>query len=59
MTQRPPRAGDRGDHMRAIVQDRYGDLDVLELRDIDRPVPRTTRCWCGCRRPASTGATGM
>jgi NADPH:quinone reductase-like Zn-dependent oxidoreductase len=25
--------------MRAIVQDRYGDLDVLELRDIDRPVP--------------------
>jgi NADPH:quinone reductase-like Zn-dependent oxidoreductase len=26
--------------MRAIVQDRYGDLDVLELRDIDRPVPK-------------------
>ncbi|MFL6187454.1 MAG: alcohol dehydrogenase catalytic domain-containing protein, partial [Actinomycetes bacterium] len=25
--------------MKAIVQDRYGDLDVLELRDIDRPVP--------------------
>jgi NADPH:quinone reductase-like Zn-dependent oxidoreductase len=25
--------------MRAIVQDRYGDLEVLELRDIDRPVP--------------------
>ena len=26
--------------MKAIVQDRYGGLDVLELRDIDRPVPK-------------------
>jgi NADPH:quinone reductase-like Zn-dependent oxidoreductase len=26
--------------MKAIVQDRYGGLDVLELRDIDQPVPR-------------------
>ena len=26
--------------MKAIVQDRYGDVDVLELRDIDQPVPR-------------------
>jgi NADPH:quinone reductase-like Zn-dependent oxidoreductase len=26
--------------MQAIVQDRYGGLEVLELRDIDRPVPR-------------------
>src|SRR5215217_2473072 len=25
--------------MRAIVQDRYGDVEVLEFRDIDRPVP--------------------
>jgi NADPH:quinone reductase-like Zn-dependent oxidoreductase len=25
--------------MQAIVQDRYGDVDVLELREIDRPVP--------------------
>jgi NADPH:quinone reductase-like Zn-dependent oxidoreductase len=25
--------------MKAIVQDRYGDLDVLEFRDIDPPVP--------------------
>jgi NADPH:quinone reductase-like Zn-dependent oxidoreductase len=25
--------------MKAIVQDRYGGPDVLELRDIDRPVP--------------------
>lgn len=26
--------------MRAVVQDRYGDVDVLRLADIDRPVPR-------------------
>jgi NADPH:quinone reductase-like Zn-dependent oxidoreductase len=26
--------------MQAIVQDRYGSADVLELREIDRPVPR-------------------
>ncbi len=26
--------------MEAIVQDRYGGVDALELRDIDRPVPR-------------------
>jgi NADPH:quinone reductase-like Zn-dependent oxidoreductase len=25
--------------MKAIVQDRYGGVDVLEFRDIDRPVP--------------------
>jgi NADPH:quinone reductase-like Zn-dependent oxidoreductase len=26
-------------HMKAIVQDTYGSSDVLELREIDRPVP--------------------
>jgi NADPH:quinone reductase-like Zn-dependent oxidoreductase len=26
--------------MKAIVQDRYGGPDVLELRDVERPVPR-------------------
>jgi NADPH:quinone reductase-like Zn-dependent oxidoreductase len=25
--------------LKAIVQDRYGDLDVLEFRDVDQPVP--------------------
>ena len=25
--------------MRALVQDTYGSADVLELRDVDRPVP--------------------
>jgi NADPH:quinone reductase-like Zn-dependent oxidoreductase len=26
--------------MKAIVQDRYGDVDMLEFRDIDKPVPK-------------------
>jgi NADPH:quinone reductase-like Zn-dependent oxidoreductase len=26
--------------MKAIVQDRYGDVDVLEFRDIDQPMPK-------------------
>jgi NADPH:quinone reductase-like Zn-dependent oxidoreductase len=26
--------------MKAIIQDRYGDVDVLEFRDIDQPVPK-------------------
>jgi NADPH:quinone reductase-like Zn-dependent oxidoreductase len=26
--------------MKAIVQDTYGSTDVLELRDIDKPVPK-------------------
>jgi NADPH:quinone reductase-like Zn-dependent oxidoreductase len=26
--------------VKAIVQDRYGDVDVLEFRDIDQPVPK-------------------
>jgi NADPH:quinone reductase-like Zn-dependent oxidoreductase len=32
----PPRDG-VDDPMKAIVQDRYGSADVLELRDIDVP----------------------
>ena len=30
-------APDRSDSMKAIVQDRYGSADVLELRDIPKP----------------------
>jgi NADPH:quinone reductase-like Zn-dependent oxidoreductase len=26
--------------MKAIVQDRYGDVDVLDFRDVDQPVPK-------------------
>src|SRR5919197_1794984 len=29
--------------MKAIVQDRYGGPEVLELRDIDQPVPTDTQ----------------
>jgi NADPH:quinone reductase-like Zn-dependent oxidoreductase len=34
-----PRTAAEVERMKAIVQDRYGDVDVLEFRDIDRPVP--------------------
>ena len=29
--------------MKAITQDRYGGLEVLEFRDIDQPVPRDNK----------------
>ena len=45
--------------MKAIVQDRYGDVDVLEFRDIDHQYPLTTRSWSRSRRPACIGVTGM
>jgi NADPH:quinone reductase-like Zn-dependent oxidoreductase len=35
--------------MKAIVQDRYGDLDVLEFRDIDQPVPKDNQLLVGVR----------
>jgi NADPH:quinone reductase-like Zn-dependent oxidoreductase len=38
-TRSGPTATNRTATMKAIVQDRYGGPDVLELRDIDRPVP--------------------
>jgi NADPH:quinone reductase-like Zn-dependent oxidoreductase len=31
--------GDQEEAMKAVVQDTYGAADVLELRDIDKPVP--------------------
>jgi NADPH:quinone reductase-like Zn-dependent oxidoreductase len=31
------------ERMKAIVQDRYGDLDVLDFRDIDQPVPKANQ----------------
>jgi hypothetical protein len=55
---RPQTATAREATMKAIVQDTYGTEDVLEYRDIDKPAPGTARCWCGCARPAWTGASG-
>ena len=34
---RPEHATAREGTMKAIVQDKYGSADVLELRDIDKP----------------------
>src|SRR5512146_1437533 len=39
--ERPMTAGSTDSLMTAIVQDRYGSADVLELREIERPRPRT------------------
>jgi NADPH:quinone reductase-like Zn-dependent oxidoreductase len=36
----PQTARGRATTMQAIVQDAYGSADVLELRDIDKPVPK-------------------
>ena len=33
--------------MKAIVNHVYGPPDVLELEDVDAPVPSATRFWCG------------
>jgi NADPH:quinone reductase-like Zn-dependent oxidoreductase len=33
-------ATDREITMKAIVQDKYGSADVLELTDIDKPTPK-------------------
>ena len=37
---------------KAIVYCRYGLADVLELRSVEKPTPRTTKSWSRCgRRP--------
>ena len=36
-----PAPSERRKPMKAIVQDTYGKADVLELRDIDKPVQDT------------------
>ena len=44
--------------MKAIVQDRYGSADVLELRDIEDPVVGRTTCSSGSTRPAAARTCG-
>jgi len=45
--------------MKAIVQDKYGSVDVLELRDVERPQPGTTSCSSVFMRGVSTRASGI
>ena len=48
-----------GKTMKAIVHERYGMPDVLELRDVDVPaIEPTTRCCCACTRRPSTRSSG-
>ena len=47
-----------GRTMKAIVRDRYGSADVLELREVEVPGWATTRCSCASARPAWTAARG-
>ena len=44
--------------MKAIVQDTYGSVDVLELVDVARPVAGDDACSSAWARPAFTSATG-
>ena len=44
--------------MKAIVRDSHGSPDVLELRDIGKPVVGITTCCYAFTRLASTRASG-
>ena len=44
--------------MKAIVQDRYGRVDVLELRDIARPVPKDDEVLVRVHAGGWIGASG-
>jgi NADPH:quinone reductase-like Zn-dependent oxidoreductase len=44
--------------MKAIVQDRYGSADALELATVDQPAPEDDELLSGCMRPGSTPASG-
>jgi NADPH:quinone reductase-like Zn-dependent oxidoreductase len=45
--------------MKAITQDRYGDLDVLDFSEIDRPVPGGDEVLVRVRAAGCIGVTGM
>jgi hypothetical protein len=47
------------ERMKAIVQDRYGDVDAWTSGTSTNRSRRPTRCWSGYMRPACIGATGM
>jgi hypothetical protein len=42
--------------MKAVKFDHYGDIDVLEVRDVPLPSPVLARCRLRSRRPESTQA---
>ncbi len=46
--------------MKAVVQVDYGSADVLESKEIDKPVALMTTCWCASMRhplpPVTTSA---
>jgi hypothetical protein len=44
--------------MKAIVYHEYGSPDVVELKDIDKPLSKTMRCWYAFTRLRSTASTG-
>jgi NADPH:quinone reductase-like Zn-dependent oxidoreductase len=45
--------------MKAITQDRYGDLEVLEFNDIDQPVPTGDQVLVGVHAAGLHRVTGM
>jgi hypothetical protein len=44
--------------MKAIVQERFGPPDVLQLVDTDVPEVGAMTCWFGCMPPRSIRTTG-
>jgi hypothetical protein len=58
ISQHRVRSRRRTQAMKAVVYSRYGSPDVLQFTDVEKPTPRTTRCWSRCRRYPSTVRLG-